>query len=88
MILGALSTGVVEGWLKKSEFEDVIQRAYEALENSVWTNGMVEGICTSTDIESTLDVYERRPTDYFSSAPGKTLLLKITSLSSYNPKKV
>jgi len=73
MILFSLCVGVMEGWLEKSEYENTIERAYEALETTVWGNGMVSGICIGTGVFEKLEEYERRPTDYFQSSPGSNI---------------
>ena len=73
MMITAIAEGVVQGWLKRTKYQSVIELAWKGLlKTIIHRNGTVtvSGVCMGTGIQSNLTGYATRGTDYMQSAPG------------------
>jgi unsaturated rhamnogalacturonyl hydrolase len=62
MIGIALHQGLREGWLERGRFGEVADRAWEAVKGRIGLDGeRVEGVCTSTGAQKSLEDYLKRP---------------------------
>jgi len=61
MIGFALHQGIREGWLDRATYEPAADRAWEAVKRRIGTDGeRVEGVCTGTGKQKTLEDYFQR----------------------------
>jgi rhamnogalacturonyl hydrolase YesR len=85
MTLFALTTGIQNKWLDKSEFDPVIQRAWRGLSSTIQPNGTVTGICNGFGIHATANDYIHCKQSYLGSAPGLGSVLRAAAaMHSYN----
>ncbi len=70
MFLSAIVRGVSAGILERSEYEEVITKAWAGLTSTVLKNGTVTGVCCGTGIQRNKEAYYERPTFYGCSGPG------------------
>jgi len=70
MFLFSLVHGVENGWLDRTTFQPVIDKAWEGIASTVQSDGTVTGICEGTGIGGDLQFYEGRSNAYSASQPG------------------
>lgn len=70
MYLTAMLRGMREGWLDKTTFGPVAQRAWGGLCKTIQPDGKVSGICEGTGVQVSAADYAKRSTAYLLSGPG------------------
>lgn len=70
MYITSLVRGVVNNWLEYSEYEEVIEKAWQGLQSAITENGTVTGVCSGTGIQADAAAYEHRSSSYLNSANG------------------
>jgi len=81
MYLWSLAEGINGGWLDKSVFGPVVEKAWSGLQTTISNEGIVSGVCEGTGVGTTVQFYEQRSTAYLSSSPGLGSVFK--SISAY-----
>jgi len=86
MYLFSVVTGVMNGWIPKSEFAASILAMWKGLQTVIQPDGTVLGICEGTGIGTSPEWYNQRGTNYLNSAPGLGSVLRaIAAMDSYTP---
>jgi hypothetical protein len=76
MIGLALHQGLREGWLDRAVFGEPANRAWTAIKLRVGLDGeRVEGVCTSTGAQKTLEDYLKRPAIFGRDERGGAMAL-------------
>jgi len=76
MFTYAISTGIVKGWLKDTDYGTTVDKAWKAIANQVLDDGTVQGICEGCGIQSDLAGYADKTTAYSTSGPGLGSVLR------------
>lgn len=61
MIGFAMSRGIRRGWLSREDYQERVDRAWEAIESRTGANGDLVNVCTGTSKQKTLQDYFDRP---------------------------
>lgn len=79
MITYAMIRGVRSGWLERSEFEPVIDRAWYAIRTRVKTRGRLVDVCTGTGKQKNLRAYYDRTAILGPDARGGAMALLVST---------
>jgi hypothetical protein len=88
MYLWSIVEGINGGWLDKSVYGPVVEKAWTGLQTKIAADGTVSGVCEGTGIGANVQFYADRGTSYLSSSPGLGSVFKaITAYARFTAKK-